>query len=95
MIFISSFFYATFKIQLYLKCTISFNINSIVLASVCTILNKSTLQNIQPTRIISLVPSQTELLHYLGLENEVIAITKFCIHPFNWFKNKITELLNK
>jgi ABC-type Fe3+-hydroxamate transport system substrate-binding protein len=34
-----------------------------------------------PTRIISLVPSQTELLFDLGLEKEVIGITKFCIHP--------------
>jgi hypothetical protein len=42
----------------------------------------------KPRRIISLVPSQTELLHYLGLENEVIGITKFCIHPENWFKTK-------
>jgi len=42
-----------------------------------------------PKRIISLVPSQTELLHYLGLENEVIGITKFCIYPTEWFKSKI------
>ena len=28
-------------------------------------------------RIVSLVPSQTELLHYFGLEQEVVAITKF------------------
>lgn len=41
-----------------------------------------------PKRIISLVPSQTELLHYLGLETETIGITKFCIHPETWFKNK-------
>jgi ABC-type Fe3+-hydroxamate transport system substrate-binding protein len=34
-----------------------------------------------PKRIISLVPSQTELLFDLGLEKEVIGITKFCIHP--------------
>jgi hypothetical protein len=27
--------------------------------------------------------SQTELLHHLGLESEVIAITKFCTHPTN------------
>jgi len=40
------------------------------------------------SRIISLVPSQTELLSYLGLENEVIGITKFCVHPENWFRNK-------
>ena len=41
-----------------------------------------------PLRIISLVPSQTELLHYLGLEKEVVGITKFCVHPAEWFKNK-------
>ncbi len=44
--------------------------------------------NSTPKRIISLVPSQTELLYSLGLEEETIAITKFCIHPKNWFKEK-------
>lgn len=43
---------------------------------------------ISPKRIVSLVPSQTELLHYFGLENEVIGITKFCIYPDSWFKSK-------
>ena len=32
-------------------------------------------------RIISLVPSQTELLFDLGLNVEIIGLTKFCIHP--------------
>jgi ABC-type Fe3+-hydroxamate transport system substrate-binding protein len=41
-----------------------------------------------PQRIISLVPSQTELLADLGLEDEVVGITKFCIHPENWFRTK-------
>lgn len=41
-----------------------------------------------PQRIISLVPSQTELLFDLGLENEVVGITKFCVHPEEWFRNK-------
>lgn len=41
-----------------------------------------------PKRIISAVPSQTELLYDLGLEKEVIGITKFCVHPEKWFKNK-------
>ncbi|RYY88267.1 MAG: cobalamin-binding protein [Chitinophagaceae bacterium] len=41
-----------------------------------------------PKRIVSLVPSQTELLHALGLDNEVAGITKFCIHPDNWFRSK-------
>jgi len=34
-----------------------------------------------PRRIVSLVPSQTELLFDLGLDIEVAGITKFCIHP--------------
>lgn len=42
----------------------------------------------RPQRIISLVPSQTELLYDLGLENEVIGITKFCVHPESWFRGK-------
>ena len=41
-----------------------------------------------PRRIISLVPSQTELLFDLGLDTEVIGITKFCVHPTEWFRNK-------
>jgi ABC-type Fe3+-hydroxamate transport system substrate-binding protein len=41
-----------------------------------------------PARIVSLVPSQTEMLHALGLEKEVAGITKFCIHPSNWFHSK-------
>jgi ABC-type Fe3+-hydroxamate transport system substrate-binding protein len=41
-----------------------------------------------PRRIVSLVPSQTQLLHYLGLENEVVGITKFCISPDDWYKSK-------
>lgn len=43
---------------------------------------------ISPKRIVSLVPSQTELLFYFGLENEVVGITKFCIYPDSWFKSK-------
>ncbi|MDB5010403.1 MAG: ABC-type Fe3+-hydroxamate transport system, substrate-binding protein [Mucilaginibacter sp.] len=39
-----------------------------------------------PKRIISVVPSQTELLFDLGLTEEVIGITKFCIHPADKFK---------
>jgi ABC-type Fe3+-hydroxamate transport system substrate-binding protein len=34
-----------------------------------------------PQRIISLVPSQTELLVDLGLESKVVGVTKFCVHP--------------
>ncbi len=41
-----------------------------------------------PTKIISVVPSQTELLYDLGLDNSVHGITKFCIHPAHWLKEK-------
>src|SRR6056297_593103 len=34
-----------------------------------------------PQKIISLVPSLTELLFDLGLENQIIGRTRFCIHP--------------
>ncbi|MEP5339601.1 MAG: helical backbone metal receptor [Algibacter sp.] len=34
-----------------------------------------------PKRIISLVPSQTELLCDLGLEANLVGLTKFCVHP--------------
>ncbi len=41
-----------------------------------------------PKRIISLVPSQTELLFDLGLGERVVGITKFCVHPESWFRTK-------
>ncbi len=41
-----------------------------------------------PRRIVSVVPSQTELLAELGLEKEVVGITKFCVHPESWFRTK-------
>lgn len=33
------------------------------------------------SRIVSLVPSQTELLVDLGLRDRLVGITKFCVHP--------------
>lgn len=36
-----------------------------------------------PLRIVSLVPSQTELLFDLGLQKRLEGVTKFCIHPPN------------
>jgi ABC-type Fe3+-hydroxamate transport system substrate-binding protein len=42
----------------------------------------------RPNRIISLVPSQTELLYDLGCTEEVVAITKFCTHPVHWYRSK-------
>jgi ABC-type Fe3+-hydroxamate transport system substrate-binding protein len=44
--------------------------------------------NPAPKRIVSVVPSQTELLYHLGLNEEVIGITKFCVHPNEWFRSK-------
>ncbi|WP_055445505.1 ABC transporter substrate-binding protein [Lacinutrix himadriensis] len=41
-----------------------------------------------PKRIISLVPSQTELLYDLGLESSIVGITKFCVHPKQLLKTK-------
>ncbi|WP_409417115.1 ABC transporter substrate-binding protein [Flavobacterium sp. PS2] len=41
-----------------------------------------------PKRIISLVPSQTELLYDLGLEDKIIGITKFCVHPYHFKSTK-------
>ncbi len=41
-----------------------------------------------PQRIVSLVPSQTELLFDLQLGERVVGITKFCIHPAEWFRKK-------
>lgn len=39
-------------------------------------------------RIVSLVPSQTELLHDLGIEDQVVGITKFCVHPYHYKSTK-------
>ena len=47
-----------------------------------------TLEAFPPQRIVSLVPSQTELLHDLRLEEEVVGITKFCVHPEVWYRDK-------
>lgn len=42
----------------------------------------------RPERIVSLVPSQTELLSDFGLNDEVVGITKFCVHPEHWYRSK-------
>lgn len=41
-----------------------------------------------PKRIISLVPSQTEFLYDLGLNDEVVGQTLFCIHPSTYHQTK-------
>ena len=42
-----------------------------------------------PKRIISLVPSLTELLYSLRLKEKVVGISKFCIHPEEWHSEKV------
>jgi len=49
--------------------------------------NEIILKN-KPNCIVSLVPSQTELLVDLGLIDSIIGITKFCVHPENLRKQK-------
>lgn len=39
-------------------------------------------------RIVSIVPSQTELLIDLGLKDRVVGITKFCVHPVQLRREK-------
>ena len=39
-------------------------------------------------RIVSLVPSQTELLFSLGLNDCIIGVTKFCVHPATLLQTK-------
>ena len=51
-------------------------------------LNREIVINYPPKRIISLVPSQTELLFELGLDQEIIGLTKFCIHPIEKFAER-------
>jgi ABC-type Fe3+-hydroxamate transport system substrate-binding protein len=41
-----------------------------------------------PRRIVSLVPSQTELLAHLGLDGETVGLTRFCTRPDGWKDDK-------
>ncbi len=52
-------------------------------------LNRTIFLKKTPSRILSLVPSQTELLVDLGLQSSIVGITKFCVHPPN-LKNEKT-----
>ncbi len=52
-------------------------------------MNRQIQVSTHPKRIISLVPSQTELLFDLGLDEEVVGVTKFCIHPKEKVKEKV------
>lgn len=54
-------------------------------------LNNKIKLNTTPKRIISIVPSQSEFLWQIGIRNQLIGITKFCIHPKEMF-NKIERI---
>ena len=41
-----------------------------------------------PLKIVSLVPSISELIWDLHLQEELVGVTKFCIHPGNLRKEK-------
>lgn len=45
----------------------------------------------KPLRLVSLVPSQSEFLWDLGLQKELVGITKFCVHPQTMF-NSVTRV---
>lgn len=47
------------------------------------------ISNFPPLRIVSLVPSQTELLYDLGLKGNIVGQTVFCIYPECEFKNAV------
>ncbi|WP_231460087.1 MULTISPECIES: helical backbone metal receptor [unclassified Pedobacter] len=51
-------------------------------------MGREVIMNFPPKRIISIVPSQTELLFDLGLDSEIIGLTKFCIHPIEKFAER-------
>lgn len=52
-------------------------------------LGRTVMQLHAPQRIVSLVPSLTELLYTLQLEKKVLGITRFCVHPAHWQKQKV------
>jgi len=51
-------------------------------------LGRVTKQPSATVRIVSLVPSLTEILSYLNLDSETAGLTKFCVHPEEWLRSK-------
>jgi ABC-type Fe3+-hydroxamate transport system substrate-binding protein len=47
------------------------------------------LPSFPPKRIVSLVPSQTELVFDLGADDSLVGRTRFCIHP----KNRVKQIV--
>jgi len=54
---------------------------SVIPLTVTDQMNRRVVVPFPPQRIVSLVPSQTELLFDLGLGERVVGVTKFCVHP--------------
>ncbi len=52
-----------------------------IIRSFTDMMNRKVDMPFPPQRIVSLVPSQTELLYELGLGDRVVGQTIFCIHP--------------
>lgn len=61
-----------------------------ILQTVTDNLKRSITYSYPPKRIISLDPAITETLYHLGLSDEVVGRTRFCIHP----KDKINQAVN-
>ena len=53
-------------------------------ASINDMMGRELLLPYAPKKIISLVPSLTELLYSLRIDERVVGITKFCIRPKDW-----------
>lgn len=66
----------------------SLNKTNMIMINVIDQLNRKVQLHAPAQRIVSIVPSQTELLFHLGLNDEVIGITRFCIHPKEWHSTK-------
>ncbi|UCE97289.1 MAG: cobalamin-binding protein [Dehalococcoidia bacterium] len=43
----------------------------------------------KPSRIVSLAPSNTEIIYALGLENKLIGVTQFCNYPIEALEKEI------
>ena len=51
-------------------------------------LNRTVTLRYPPKRIISLEPSQTELLCDLGIESQIVGVTMSCVHPIEKFAER-------
>ncbi len=71
------------KINLKLYIWLDIEANKYRVVTIKDQINRAIFFSEVPKRIVSLVPSQTELLCDLGLENDLVGVTKFCVHPYH------------